>query len=44
MMMTTGALSEGIDPAAHAQATMEAHSCADGIHVDMNHLKKGEVK
>ena len=44
MMMTTGALSEGIDPAAHAQATVEAHFCADGIHVDMNHLKKGEVK
>lgn len=42
MMMSTGMLGEGTFAATCSKC--EAHSCADGIHVDMNHLKKGEVK
>jgi hypothetical protein len=41
-MMSTGMLGEG--RVASAGHQLEAHLDADGIHVDMDHLKKGEVK
>jgi len=41
-MMTTGMLREG--KLASAIQQLEAHLNLDGIHVDMDHLKKGEVK
>jgi hypothetical protein len=43
MMMSTGMLGEGIFAAINKSTTGSSH-CADGIHIDMNHLKKGEVK
>jgi hypothetical protein len=41
-MMSTGMLREG--RVASAVDQLEAHFDVDGIHVDMDHLKKGEVK
>lgn len=41
-MMSTGMLGEGTFAAKHYPAGSLRY--ADGIHVDMNHLKKGEVK
>jgi len=40
----TGALGEGKLHGRCLDAIVEAHLASDGIHVDMNHLKKGEVK
>jgi hypothetical protein len=38
----SGVLSEG--PFASTSSPSKANSVADGIHVDMDRLKKGEVK
>jgi hypothetical protein len=42
-MMSTGMLGEGTF-AALCLVEQEAYPGTDGIHIDMNHLKKGEVK
>lgn len=43
MMMSTGMLGEG-RPSPPSPLTLELTLPIDGIHIDMNHLKKGEVK
>jgi hypothetical protein len=42
MMMSTGMLGEGTGTA--VQYKLRNSLYLDGIHVDMDHLKKGEVK
>ena len=43
-MQPTGMLGEGKVPASEDIHRMKKLRLADGIHVDMNHLKTGEVK
>jgi len=43
-MQRTGLLGEGIVPKRALGTAGVDFVCIDGIHVDMDHLKKGEVK
>lgn len=40
----SGALGEGKLSGSPDHAGLHTNSLSDGIHIDMNHLKKGEVK
>ena len=44
MVHTTGMLSEGITPYLYCSCSKKLTKVLDGIHIDMDHLKKGEVK